>query len=50
MADLNIVKSQAQVFAKGYLAEDVNGDGTVDALDLIQTDNNAAAAVSVKRP
>jgi hypothetical protein len=34
----------------GYLADDLNGDGAVDALDLILADNNAAHAVSVAHP
>jgi hypothetical protein len=32
------------------VATDANGDGTVDALDLILIDNNAANAVSVAHP
>lgn len=48
--DSNVIGSQAGIFAPGYLAEDINGDGIVDALDLILTDNNAADFVSVKKP
>jgi len=48
--DMIGISSGASVFLRGYEIADINGDGVVDALDLIQADNNAAVAVSVKRP
>jgi len=48
--DIITIGNQANVFGVGYLKEDMNGDGVVDALDLIITDNNAAGFVSVKKP
>jgi hypothetical protein len=48
--DINLIATSSEAFAMGYLAEDLNGDGAVDALDLILADNNAAQAVSVAHP
>lgn len=48
--DVDLQTAAATGFATGYMAEDINGDGAVDALDLIVTDNNAAQAVSVAHP
>jgi hypothetical protein len=48
--DADDVNSQANAFATGYIPQDINGDGTVDALDLILIDNNAANAVNVAHP
>ena len=42
--------NSATAFATGYFPTDVNGDGTVDALDLILIDNNAAMSLSVAHP
>jgi hypothetical protein len=49
-ADLNSILTSASEFASGYLTADVNGDGVVDALDMVMTDNNAANFVVVKTP
>ena len=48
--DLNEQKNDAGSFLKGYPDTDINGDGTVDANDLILTDNNAAGFVGVEKP
>ena len=48
--DLDHVLLKSDGYVKDYIAEDINGDGTMDALDLIISDNNAAAFVSVKKP
>jgi hypothetical protein len=50
LADVDSATASATAFATGYIPNDVNGDGTVDALDLILIDNNAANAVSVAHP
>ncbi len=43
--DINLITSMASSFATGYIACDINGDGVIDALDLIQADNNAAQSI-----
>jgi hypothetical protein len=48
--DMTAIKDEATSFTKGYIPEDVNGDGTVDALDLIITDNNASYEAMVLKP
>ena len=48
--DINTIQSDATSFSLGYLTSDVNGDGVVDALDLILTDNNAAHFVMLLKP
>lgn len=48
--DVDFITAQAAVFTRGYVPADVNGDGVVDALDLILIDNNAANSVSATRP
>jgi hypothetical protein len=40
----------ASSFATGYIACDINGDGVIDALDLIQADNNAAQSIERLTP
>jgi hypothetical protein len=50
LTDINATTFAATAFTSGYIAADANGDGTVDALDLILIDNNAANAVSVAHP
>jgi hypothetical protein len=50
LTDVNTTASAATTFASGYIAADANGDGTVDALDLILIDNNAAYAVNMAHP
>jgi hypothetical protein len=48
--DINTIQSNSSIFATGYITPDVNGDGIMDALDLIITDNNAAKFISVMKP
>ena len=48
--DIDMLTMAANVFLTGYLDQDINGDGAVDALDLILIDNNAAMAISVAHP
>ena len=50
LADITTATASATAFATGYIPNDANGDGTVDALDLILIDNNAAMALSVAHP
>jgi len=50
ITDINTITTEAALFGRGYVATDVNGDGTVDALDLILTDNNAALGVTSSTP
>lgn len=50
LTDINTITGVATSFGTGYIATDVNGDGTVDAFDLILTDNNAALGVSSSTP
>ena len=49
-SDLNSIGIAASDYYAGFLTMDVNGDGIVDALDLVMTDNNAAAFVAAKKP
>lgn len=48
--DIDVLTIAATGFQTGYIDQDVNGDGMVDALDLILTDNNAALARMVVHP
>jgi hypothetical protein len=48
--DMVGIKNEAEVFGTGYKPEDLNGDGAVDALDLIIADNNSTSGVAVERP
>jgi hypothetical protein len=38
------------MFSTGYVPNDLNGDGVVDALDLIMVENNALNFISVILP
>jgi len=49
-ADIDMISTAAQQFTTGYVTPDINGDGMVDAVDLILTDNNAAAGVGAAHP
>ena len=40
--DIDNIHNAANTFTTGYMSADANGDGIVDALDMIITDNNAA--------
>jgi hypothetical protein len=48
--DMTLVGNDALNFSKGYLTSDCNGDGSVDAEDLIIVDNNAALFINVQLP
>ena len=48
--DLNQVFGSASIFSKGYLPQDVNADGVIDAMDMIILDNNMSRFVSFSRP
>lgn len=48
--DIAAIEAKSSVFMKGYLSEDLNGDGIVDATDTILTDNNSALFIVMKRP
>lgn len=50
MLDIQQAYLAASNFSQGYFSQDANGDGTIDALDLILIDNNSANEVSVKAP
>lgn len=50
LSDITGINNAANVFAEGYIPSDVNGDGTVDAIDLILADNNAALSISNSTP
>ena len=49
-SDLNTIAAGAAQFLTGYLSGDLNGDGVVDALDLIAIDNQISQGVEVLRP
>jgi hypothetical protein len=44
------VDNQSTVFASGYLNEDLNGDGSVDAIDMIMLENNAILFIASVTP
>jgi hypothetical protein len=48
--DIDNIYNAANTFTSGYLPEDSNGDGVVDAMDLIMTDNNAARFIITLHP
>ena len=48
--DLNDIGNQNDVFASGYLIEDINGDGLVDGTDLNITGNNNDSFVAKIHP
>jgi len=48
--DMSSVFNRAAVFGSGYTIEDLNGDGCVDATDMVILDNNAASFISVAKP
>jgi hypothetical protein len=48
--DIDMLTMAATGFQTGYIDQDINGDRVIDALDLILTDNNAAATRMVLRP
>jgi hypothetical protein len=50
LADQTAAAASAASFGTGYLANDANGDGIIDAKDMILIDNNAANAISVAHP
>lgn len=50
LEDMQQIAQQANLFATGFAPEDLNGDGGIDALDMILCDNNAALQVEVVTP
>jgi PKD repeat protein/subtilisin family serine protease len=50
LSDMQQTANDASSFLLGYRPTDVNGDGKIDALDLIIIDNNILNSVSTKRP
>lgn len=50
LSDVSSIEAQAAGFSTGYVTQDLNGDGVVDALDLIKCDNNAANNLIVQHP
>jgi uncharacterized protein (TIGR02145 family) len=48
--DVDSITAGAATFTKGYVDADINGDGTLDAIDLIITDNHSAQGVTAKLP
>jgi len=50
IADMTPVDNDAANYAVGYLATDINGDGSVDTADMTIVDNNGAAYVGVAAP
>lgn len=49
-ADMVLISTKAASFRRGYEDTDLNGDGVVDALDLIVGDNNAANSIQLVNP
>jgi len=48
--DMNIVESDASIFAFGYNSSDVNGDGATDALDMNIIEINSQLFLFTARP
>jgi hypothetical protein len=48
--DISAIQAKSSVFMNGYLNEDLNGDGIVDATDTILADNNSALFIVIMRP
>ncbi len=48
--DLNAIANLAATFSAAYQAEDLNGDGIIDAKDLALADNNCASFISANMP
>jgi len=48
--DVNLAKNSSSVFTSGYITYDMNGDGSVDALDLIMVDHKAATFFGTMKP
>lgn len=46
LSDIACVLADSNAFSTGYLSTDINGDGLVDALDLVTVDNNAVKFIS----
>jgi len=49
-ADMILLDADASGFASGYLSTDINGDGIIDALDLIIADNNLSKSIEKPIP
>jgi hypothetical protein len=50
LADIDQAEVSANNFSTGFLVDDTNGDGAIDALDIVLIDNNAALGVEKKAP
>jgi hypothetical protein len=50
LSDVSSISTTASSFSNGYINQDLNGDGVIDALDLINCDNNSANAISKQHP
>jgi hypothetical protein len=48
--DIDNIYNAANTFTSGYMPADANGDGIVDAMDMIMTDNNASNFAVAIRP
>jgi hypothetical protein len=48
--DIQQITDKAQQFVVGCRVEDLNGDGGIDALDMILCDNNAALKIQAVTP
>lgn len=48
--DMNIVESDAGIFAFGYNSSDINGDGATDALDMNIVEINTQLFLFTARP
>ncbi len=49
-SDLNTIYTSASTFSTGYIVNDCNGDGLVDAADLIMADNNSSLFIVSMHP
>jgi hypothetical protein len=49
-ADILMLHAASDIFSSGYIVEDLNGDGLVDASDLILNDNNASLTIQAELP
>jgi hypothetical protein len=50
LSDVSSISSAASNFSNGYINQDLNGNGLIDALDLILADNNAAIGKTAQKP
>lgn len=50
IADVEQADVSSNNFSAGFLVDDTNGDGVIDALDMLLIDNNAALGIEKKTP